>query len=48
MQEVTNKLRSGQRIYVAGSSNEPTGLLRDWAASELLETREFIQIHLPG
>ena len=48
MQEVTNKLRSGQRIYVAGSSNEPTGLLRDLAASELPENLEFIQFPLPG
>ena len=48
MQEVTNKLRSGQRIYVAGSSNEPTGLLCDLAASELPENLEFIQFPLPG
>ena len=48
MQEVTNKLRSGQRIYVAGSSNEPTGLLRDLAASDLPENLEFIQFPLPG
>ena len=48
MQEVTNNLRSGQRIYVAGSSNEPTGLLRDLAASELPENLEFIQFPLPG
>ena len=48
MQEVANKLRSGQRIYVAGSSNEPTGLLRDLAASELPENLEFIQFPLPG
>ena len=48
MQEVINRLRSGQRIYVAGSSNEPTGLLRDLAASELPENLEFIQFPLPG
>jgi 4-hydroxybutyrate CoA-transferase len=48
MQEVTNNLCSGQRIYVAGSSNEPTGLLRDLAASELPENLEFIQFPLPG
>ena len=46
MQEVINKLCSGQRIYVAGSSNEPTGLLRDLAASDLPENLEFIQFPL--
>jgi 4-hydroxybutyrate CoA-transferase len=48
MQEVLKYLHSDQRIYVAGSSNEPTGLLRDLAASELPENLEFIQFPLPG
>ena len=48
MQEVLKYLHSGQRIYVAGSSNEPTGLLRDLAASSLPEKLEFIQFPLPG
>ena len=48
MQEVLKYLHSGQRIYVAGSSNEPTGLLRDLAASALPEKLEFIQFPLPG
>ena len=48
MQEVLKYLHPDQRIYVAGSSNEPTGLLRDLAASELPENLEFIQFPLPG
>ena len=48
MQEVLEYLHSDQRIYVAGSSNEPTGLLRDLAASALPENLEFIQFPLPG
>lgn len=48
MQEVLKYLHPDQRIYVAGSSNEPTGLLGDLAASELPENLEFIQFPLPG
>ena len=48
MQEVLKYLHSDQRIYVAGSSNEPTGLLRDLEASALPENLEFIQFPLPG
>ena len=48
MQEVLEYLHSDQRIYVAGSSNEPTGLLRDLEASALPENLEFIQFPLPG
>ena len=48
MQEVLKYLHFDQRIYVAGSSNEPTGLLRDLAASALPEKLEFIQFPLPG
>ena len=48
MQEVLKYLHSDQRIYVAGSSNKPTGLLRDLAASALPENLEFIQFPLPG
>ena len=48
MQEVLKYLHSAQRIYVAGSSNEPTGLLRDLEASALPENLEFIQFPLPG
>ena len=48
MEDLSKYLKPGQRIYVAGSSNEPTGLLQKLAASELPENLEFIQFPLPG
>ncbi len=48
MEDLSKYLKPGQRIYVAGSSNEPTGLLRELAASDLPENLEFIQFPLPG
>ena len=41
-------LRAGQRVYVAGSSNEPTGLLNALAQCDLPENLQFIQFPLPG
>ena len=48
MEELSKYLKPGQRIYVAGSSNEPTGLLQEMATSDLPENLEFIQFPLPG
>jgi len=48
MEDLSKYLEPGQRIYVAGSSNEPTGLLQEMAASDLPENLEFIQFPLPG
>ena len=48
MEDLSKYLKPGQRIYVAGSSNEPTGLLQELAASDLPENLEFIQFPLPG
>ena len=48
MEDLSKYLKPGQRIYVAGSSNEPTGLLQEMAASDLPENLEFIQFPLPG
>lgn len=47
MSAFTDRLKSGQRIWVAGSSNEPTELLAALAASELPENLTFIQFPLP-
>ena len=41
-------LRSGQRVFVSGSSNEPTGLLEAMRAASLPEDLHFIQFPLPG
>ena len=35
MQHIIDLFRAGQRVYVAGSSNEPTGLLSALAQCEL-------------
>ena len=48
MEDLSKYLEPGERIYVAGSSNEPTGLLQEMAASDLPENLEFIQFPLPG
>lgn len=40
--------RSGQRVYVAGSSNEPRGLLAHLATLDLPPDLAFIQFPLPG
>ncbi len=41
-------LASGQRIFVAGASNEPTGLLKALRAAPLPEGLHFIQFPLAG
>ena len=41
-------LASGQRIFVAGASNEPTGLLESLRAAALPEGLHFIQFPLAG
>lgn len=46
--QVVGLLSPGQRIYVAGSSNEPTGMLAELSACELPEDLHFIQFPLPG
>ncbi|MFQ3347684.1 MAG: 4-hydroxybutyrate CoA-transferase [Candidatus Azotimanducaceae bacterium] len=47
-QKLSQLIQPGQRIYVAGSSNEPTGLLHAMAEVDLPENLEFIQFPLPG
>ena len=41
-------LASGQRIFVAGASNEPTGLLEALRAAALPPDLHFVQFPLPG
>ncbi len=48
MQELLNLLAPGQRIFVAGSSNEPTGLLDAMADLQLPERLNMIQFPIPG
>jgi 4-hydroxybutyrate CoA-transferase len=48
MKELTALLEPGQRIFVAGSSNEPTGLLQVLADQSLPPEIEFIQFPLAG
>jgi 4-hydroxybutyrate CoA-transferase len=48
MKELAALLRPGQRIFVAGSSNEPTGLLARMREMALPERLEFIQFPLAG
>jgi len=48
MNELAALLRPGQRIFVAGSSNEPTGLLARLRDVPLPERLEFIQFPLAG
>ena len=48
MQHIIDLFRAGHRVYVAGSSNEPTGLLNALAQCDLPEKLQFIQFPLPG
>ena len=48
MQDLVNLLAPGQRIFVAGSSNEPTGLLQAMAELDLPERLNFIQFPIAG
>lgn len=41
-------LQAGQRIFVAGSSNEPTGLLEQMRDADLPEGLHFVQFPLAG
>ncbi len=45
---IADRLWSGARIWVAGSSNEPTALLGELAAAELPDNLTFIQFPLAG
>jgi 4-hydroxybutyrate CoA-transferase len=47
MSAIADCLKSGQRIWVAGSSNEPTSLLAELHEAELPEDLTFIQFPLP-
>jgi 4-hydroxybutyrate CoA-transferase len=47
MSTIADCLKAGQRIWVAGSSNEPTGLLAELAAADLPEDLTFIQFPIP-
>ena len=48
MQSLLACFHPGQRVYVAGSSNEPRGLLARLATLDLPAELEFIQFPLPG
>lgn len=48
MQDLVNLLAPGQRVFVAGSSNEPTGLLQVMAELDLPERLNFIQFPIAG
>ena len=48
MTEPNEVLRAGQRIFVGGSSNEPSGLLAHLAQLPLPEDLEFVQFPLAG
>lgn len=48
MQSLSACFQKGQRVYVAGSSNEPRGLLARLATLDLPADLEFIQFPLPG
>jgi len=48
MQSLLACFHPGQRVYVAGSSNEPRGLLAHLATLDLPAELEFIQFPLPG
>jgi 4-hydroxybutyrate CoA-transferase len=47
MSAIEDCLKPGQRIWVAGSSNEPTGMLAGLERAELPEGLTFIQFPLP-
>ena len=48
MPSLSSCFHPGQRIYVAGSSNEPRGLLAHLATLDLPADLDFIQFPLPG
>ena len=48
MPELLDLLKPKQRLFVAGSSNEPTALLNHLAQLELPGQLEFIQFPLAG
>lgn len=48
MPELGKLLAAGQRIFVAGSSNEPTGLLQHLAQQDLPADLNFIQFPIGG
>jgi 4-hydroxybutyrate CoA-transferase len=48
MTSLASLFQSGQRIFVAGSSNEPTALLAELAITQLPEGLHFIQFPLAG
>jgi 4-hydroxybutyrate CoA-transferase len=48
VQDLVNLLAPGQRVFVAGSSNEPTGLLQAMAELDLPERLNFIQFPIAG
>ncbi|NIP15108.1 MAG: acetyl-CoA hydrolase [Pseudomonadales bacterium] len=48
MNELGARIEPGQRVFVAGSSNEPTGLLQTLAQQTLPAGVEFIQFPLAG
>jgi 4-hydroxybutyrate CoA-transferase len=48
VQDLVNLLVPGQRVFVAGSSNEPTGLLQAMAELDLPERLNFIQFPIAG
>ena len=48
MSDLLQHLAAGQRIFVAGSSNEPTALLNELAAATLPDNLHFIQFPIGG
>ena len=48
MSNIADWLKPGARIWVAGSSNEPTALLAELASADLPERLTFIQFPLAG
>jgi len=48
MKDIADLLRPGMRVFVSGSSNEPTGLLEALRAATLPADLEFVQFPLAG
>jgi len=48
LSELFDLIQPGQRVFVAGSSNEPTALLQSLATAQLPKDLEFIQFPLAG
>jgi 4-hydroxybutyrate CoA-transferase len=46
--DLASFFRSGQRVYVAGSANEPTALLQQLAQTALPPDLHFVQFPIPG